>query len=180
MLTITVPGVESWNKEKNEFEYSPETAIELEHSLASLSKWEEIFQKPFLAKGDRTDEEALGYIIAMTQTPDVPSEVYSRLSNQNLVDVAAYLNENRTATFFNTKGGGSTSQVLTSELIYYWMYECGIPKEHEHDHLSRLFTLLRVFAVERQPKTKTKATGEALTDRARLNAQRKAAMESSG
>lgn len=180
MLTITVPGKELWNKEDNCFEYTAETVLDLEHSLASLSKWESIFKKPFLAKGERSNEEAIGYIIAMTLTPNVPDEVYARLSDENMNQIADYINDSKTATWFNEKKSSPSRQTITSELIYYWMYSAGIPKEHENDHLSRLFTLLRVFSVENQPKEKTRPSGDALSDRARLNAQRKAELGTSG
>lgn len=181
MLTIVVPGIESWNQATNQFEYSPETTLHLEHSLASLSKWEEIFKKPFLGKEERTDGEAIGYIIAMTITEDVPSDVYSRLSQENLNAVADYINESRTATWFNEKSGGpKNTQTLTAELIYAWMFMAGVDKECETWHLSRLITLLRVIRLENEPKKKTRPDSSALSDRARLNAQRKAALGTTG
>lgn len=174
MLTIVVPGVESWNQATNQFEYSAETTLHLEHSLTSLSKWEEIFKKPFLGKDERTDAEAIGYIIAMTQTEDVPSGVYSRLSQENLNAVAEYINESRTATWFSEKSGTKNTQTLTAELIYAWMFMAGVDKACEDWHLSRLITLLRVIRLENEPKKKTRPDSDALSDRARRNAQRKA------
>lgn len=180
MLTITVPGKELWDEKAQEFYYTESAVLDLEHSLASLSKWEELFKKPFLTSDTRSDEEAIGYIKAMTLTPNVSGEVYERLSEENFSAIAAYMNDSRTATWFNdTPGGSRNSQTLTSELIYYWMYSAGIDKAHEHDHLSRLLTLLRVFGAQNGPKKKVPER-EAASERARLNAERKKLYETSG
>ena len=41
MLQITVPKTEIFNENTNQFLWIPETTIQMEHSLVSLSKWEE-------------------------------------------------------------------------------------------------------------------------------------------
>lgn len=172
MLTITVPGKELWDEKAQEFTHTEDTVLELEHSLASLSKWEEKFKKPFLTDDVRSNEEAIGYIKAMTLGQNVPGEVYERLSEQNYLEIASYMNDSRTATWFNdTPGGKANSQKLTSELIYYWMFTAGIDRSYERDHLSRLFTLLRVFGAQNGPKQKVPER-QAASDRARLNAER--------
>lgn len=180
MLTLTVPGKEYWDQSTNEFKYTPETVLHLEHSLASLSKWEEIFKKPFLSKDERTSEEALAYVIAMTLTEDVPADVYSRLSAENAAAIDKYINDSRTATWFNDKGGAKNTQTITSELLYAWMFQAGVDIACENWHLSRLITLLRTIRLENEPKKKTRMDGNALSDRARENARRKAMLESSG
>lgn len=173
MLTIRVPGAEFWDEEKEEFVKSPETVIDLEHSLVALSKWEQIFEKPFLSTTDRTDEEALGYVKCMTLTPDVPPEVYDRLSEENQKEIADYMNAKRTATWFSDQGGGKSSgKILTSELIYYWMFSAGIDISCQDWHLNNLITLLRVFGAENGPKKKMTAE-EAARRQAEINRQRR-------
>ena len=62
MLKIQVSDQDYFDEEKNEF-ISPEvTTIELEHSLVSISKWESIWEKPFISKDDKTEEELYSYI----------------------------------------------------------------------------------------------------------------------
>jgi len=174
VLTITVRGAENWNSKTNQFEYGDDTVIHLEHSLVSLSKWEEIFKKPFLGKDERSDEEAIGYIIAMTVTENVPADVYSRLSAENMEAIGAYINDNRSATWFNDKKNSGGTQVLTSELLYAWMFMGGVDKSCETWHLSRLITLLRTIKLENEPKKKVRADSNQMSDRARINAERKA------
>ena len=40
MLRITIPAEEFWDEVNEEFIYTKEQTVQLEHSLVSLSKWE--------------------------------------------------------------------------------------------------------------------------------------------
>ena len=46
MLEITIPETEQWDELKQEFIYTKEQTLQLEHSLVSLSKWESKWCKP--------------------------------------------------------------------------------------------------------------------------------------
>ena len=69
MLKITVPAAEFWDEIHEEFVYKKEQTLQLEHSLVSLSKWESKWNKAFLGKQEKTDEEILDYVRCMTLTP---------------------------------------------------------------------------------------------------------------
>lgn len=180
MLTITVPGIELFDEEHQEFKNSPGYVLDLEHSLVSLSKWESIYEKPFLGTAEKTTEEIFGYIIAMTLTPDVPSEVFNRLSNENLEAINKYLDAKMSATWFSeTSKTNRNREIITSELIYYWMFTLRVPIECECWHLSRLFTLLRIYDVKNS-KPKRLSRSEAAAQRRELNAQRKRQLGTNG
>ena len=63
MLKITVPAAEFWDEIHEEFIYKKEQTLQLEHSLVSLSKWESKWNKAFLGKQEKTDEEILDYVL---------------------------------------------------------------------------------------------------------------------
>lgn len=180
MLKITVPGDEAFDDSDETFTTVGDVDLELEHSLVSLSKWESKFEKPFLGKEDKTSEEAIGYVKAMTLTPDVPDEVFKRLSEENLKTINSYLDAKMTATFFSDDSASpKTGVVITSELIYYWMTVFQIPFECEHWHLNRLFTLIQICNLK-QDKPKKMSRSEIQARNRELNEQRKRQLGTKG
>lgn len=180
MLTIKVPMEQSYDDSKEEFVTRRSFTLELEHSLVSLSKWESIYEKPFLGKEDKTPEEVLGYIKAMTLTPEVPEEVYRKLDKMNFDAVNEYLNRKMTATWFiDPPGTRPSREVITAEIIYYWMTVWNIPFECETWHLNRLFTLIRVCN-DKQSKPKKMSRAEAAQKQRDLNAMRRAQLNTTG
>ena len=141
MLKITVPSSEQWDESKQEFVYTKECTLELEHSLVSLSKWESKWCKPFNSKTDKTYEETIDYIRCMTLNSNVDPSVYSCLTNENINEINNYIEALMTATWFSKESQGkSNSEQITAELIYYWMIALGIPFECQKWHLNRLLT----------------------------------------
>lgn len=179
MLTITVPAVEQYDEVKNEFFTQKSCTLKLEHSLVSLSKWESKWCKPFLSKEPKTIPESIDYIKCMTITQNVDPDVYAHLPNSVMDKVNNYIAQPMTATFFSRRNNSVTHEVITSELIYYWMIALNIPFECQKWHLNRLLTLIDVCNIKNQPK-KNMSRQEVVERNNEINAARKAAMHTSG
>ena len=180
MLRIIVPAAEYFDEINEEFIYKKEQTLQLEHSLVSLSKWESKWNKAFLGKQEKTDEEILDYVRCMTLTQNVDPEVYSRLSAENYAAINAYIEAPMTATcFFDERKGQKSKETVTSELIYYWMISYNIPVEFQKWHLNRLLTLIRVCNVKNTPPKK-RSQREIMKCHAAINAANRKRFNSKG
>lgn len=180
MLKLIITGDEFFDEKTSTFETVGDVELELEHSLISLSKWESKYQKPFLSSIDKTQEEVLGYIKAMILTPIYPENVLSRFTQKNYAEINDYIESKESATTFGhmpeRRGRG---EVITSELIYYWMVAFNIPFECECWHLNRLFALIRICNIKNQ-KPKKMSRSEIAARNRELNAQRRAQYGTTG
>lgn len=180
MLTIVIPGTEMFDETTSEFVTVDDITLDLEHSLVSLSKWESKHEKPFLGREEKSTEEVHEYVKAMTLTPNIPPEAFGKLSDKNFEEINAYIDAKMTATWFNDPPGAPPSRdVITAELIYYWLIVFQIPFECQHWHLNRLFTLIRVCNLK-QAKPKKMGRAEAAARNRELNARRKAQLGTRG
>ena len=180
MLTITVPAFEMWDEKNEKFVNIKECTLQLEHSLISLSKWESKWCKPFLFTKEKTEEETLDYVRCMTLTSRVSPEVYYGLTSENIKAINRYIEAPMTATCFGAdRNGRGNREIVTSELIYYWMIALNIPFECQKWHLNRLLTLIRVCNIKNQPAKKMSRRG-IMSSNAALNAARRKQLGTNG
>jgi hypothetical protein len=177
MLQLTVLGDEYFDEEKSEFIVVGGFNLELEHSLVSLSKWEQIYEKPFLTEEEKTPEEIFDYFKAMAVHSFVPDYVFDSLTADQHKKIMEYISKKATATWFNERPGTRrSSEVITSELIYYWMSACNVPIECENWHLNRLLTVIRIHALK-QEKPKPMSLSERIAQQKAINEKRRAELE---
>lgn len=182
MLTITIEAVELFDDTSKEFIKTEEVILQLEHSLVSLSKWESKWEKPFLGDSEKTTQQTLDYVRCMTINGDYPIEVYARLTNKNISEISKYIDSKMSATWFNEKQGGKPAvnrEVITSEIIYYWMISLTIPFECQYWHLNRLLTLIKVCNQKNAPEKKM-GRQELIARNKALNEARKAQLNTTG
>ena len=182
MLTIVIPASELWDERKQEFVYTKKQVLQLEHSLVSISKWEEKWNKTFLSKIDKTYEETIDYIRCMTITQNVSPETYKHLPKNVFDEINEYINAPMTALQFPklTKDGSvGSKETVTSEIIYYWMIVLGIPTEYRKWHLNKLLALIQVCNLKNQP-TKKMSAKELMSRNTTLNEARRKQYNSKG
>lgn len=181
MLQITVPANELWDEQALEFVSVKQQTLQLEHSLVSISKWESKWNKPFFSEKEKSYEETIDYIKCMTLTKNVQPEVYRCLTNGNVEEIYKYLESPMTATTFSDSGSNKRSkkEIITSELVYYWMTALNIPFECQKWHINRLFTLIRICEIKSQPDKKVNKAQRTM-DYAKLNAERRKKMNTKG
>ena len=180
MLTITIPATEMWDEKNEKFIDIKECRLQLEHSLVSLSKWESKWCKPFLFTNDKTAEEIMDYVRCMTLTTNVSPEVYYGLTSENIKAINAYIEAPMTATHFGSEQNGSGKrEIVTSELIYYWMIALNIPFECQKWHRNRLLTLVRICNIKNLPAKKM-SRKEMMSRNAALNAARRKQLGTKG
>lgn len=180
MLTITVDGTQFWNEELEEFVNPESFTLQLEHSLVSLSKWESIFEKPFLGPNPKTNEELLQYIYIMILTPNVDPDVVHKLSEENFREISEYMERKMTATWFTElPNAPKSSELITAELIYHWMFSFNIPLDFENRHLGKLLTQIKVCNLKNSAPKKM-SPAEAAAQQRELNARRRAQMGTRG
>lgn len=183
MLKIVVPERELFDSEKEEFIFIKETQLQLEHSLISLRKWEEKYHVPFLKNDEKTGKEMLDYIKCMCISPkEIDDNVFLCLTQDDFERIFKYIQDPMTATWISDRANGSNKikgEIITSEIIYYWMITLGIPIEFEKRHLNQLIMLIRVINAKNE-KPKKMSKREAALERSRINAERRKKFNTKG
>lgn len=180
MLSIHIPKSEKFNNLTGEFIYIKEQTLHLEHSLISISKWESKWHKPFLSKEEKTEEEIAYYVRCMIINNNVDAYACYGLTEDNYKEISNYIEDPMTATWFkDDKSKPTNHEIITSELIYYWMIALNIPVEFEKWHINRLLTLIKICNIKNTPPKKM-SKNEILNRNRALNEARRQANHSKG
>ena len=185
-IKIHIPKQEIFDEEQNIFLNTKcDYDLILEHSLISISKWESKWHKPYLKDETKTTEQAFDYIRCMTVSPsDVEESVYKLIPQSELKKITDYINDSMTATKVpKTKNSKvSKPEILTSELMYYYMFEAGIPKDCEKWHINRLLTLITVYGFKREQADPNKkvSRSELIARNKRINEQNRRRFHTKG
>lgn len=181
MLEITIKGREFWDSEKEEFVYTNDLTLHLEHSLLSLAKWESKYKRPFLSDGPKTKKENIDYIMYMSLNKINDLTSLEAITESDLKTITDYINDPMTATTFTdrSKGQKKSNSRITNEEIYYYMTALNIPFSCEKWHLNRLLTLIEVASIKNTPPKKM-SKNDILRQNHALNAARRAKSGSRG
>lgn len=183
MLLIHLQPCELWDPIKEEFYYAGvDGDLLLEHSLMSISKWEQKYKKPYLSKKTTDNiatDEFRYYVECMTINHPNP-EIYDGLTPDILNRIINYCNDSNTATVISNKSSKhGRNEIMTSEVIYGYMVMLNIPFECQKWHINRLLTLISVVNIKQQ-KPKNMSKRSVLSQNKSLNAARRMASGSKG
>lgn len=181
MLQIAVQANELFDEKTGIFIPIKAQTLHLEHSLISLSKWESKWHKPFLSKKvEKTNEEVIDYIRCMCMDSNIDPVTFYALSAENYKQIDDYIKDPMTATtFHNLDDNKRNKEIVTSEIIYYWMTELNIPPEYAKWHLNRLLTLIQVASIKKSPPKKM-SKNQILARNRKLNEAARAKYHSKG
>lgn len=159
----------------------PAVKLSFEHSLVALSKWEGKHEKAFFGREEKSPEESMDYLRCMCLTEDPPLNFVERLTSAQMQEIAAYINSKHTATTFGPEQNNrGPSEVITAELIYYWLVQFRIPfQPTETWHLNRIMTLVKIAGLK-QSKPKKMSRQEIAERNRALNEQRRRESGSAG
>lgn len=126
---------------------------------------------------EKTRVETLDYIRCMTITQNVDPQIYLSINNDQFGQIRDYIDNPMTATEIydapnKTVHGRLRGEIITAELIYYWMVELNIPFECQKWHINKLITLIRLINKKREPAKKMNVA-EQRQMYSRINAERR-------
>lgn len=194
-LKIHIIGRELYDESRDIFYQVDDIDLTLRHSLKSLTAWESVYKVPFMEKFGKEDMPAkslMDYIAFMVIKPrnfldyyERNPDVFTALTINDINRIKDYIQDPMTATTFNDnafKKMGVTSskkEIVTSELIYFWLTALSIPFECENWNLNRLLTLVRVCSIKNAP-SKNMSKKDIFSANKSLNAARRAKLGSKG
>lgn len=156
-------------------------SFKIEHSLISIAKWEARWHVPFLDENtEKTNEMMIDYIKCMTISQNVDPYLYKFIPAEVFKEINDYIDDPMTATWFKeNQSKGNRGEIITNEVIYYWMIAQNIPLECAKWHFNHLMTLIRVCSEKNTPQKKMSKRDIYSQNRA-LNAARRKATGSKG
>lgn len=190
MLEIEIQPREVYDEESQMFfKTAKPVVLKLEHSLISISKWEQKWHKPYINNPDKTRDELIDYIRCMTLNPIDNDDVYMIIDDDKIRQISEYINDPATATTVSAAKqeglhvGKRPQQIITNEIVYQWMVALEIPFDPcEKWHLNRLLTFITVCSEkQKEAEGKNKIPSNKVNSQyAALNKARRAAKHTKG
>lgn len=150
-----IPPVEMFNQETQEFFYTPArgpkkpVTLHLEHSLISVFKWEGMYPKtPFLTRKEKTKQQWLDYVACMSIDKPVDKETLDGITTEQFTEILNYIQTPQTATRVTTHGKKGRGEIMTAEVMYFYIGEYNLPIASEKWHLSRLVAMINVASAK--------------------------------
>lgn len=144
-LRLEIKSEDMWDDQNECFVTPVHKVVNLEHSLYTISLWEEKHHKAFLSQETFTPEELIDYIRLMSDE-NLDEYDLEMIVKNHMKDIESFMNDSATAVTFRDfeEDDKKDKKIVASEMLYWQMFHYNIPLEFQHWHLQRLITLLRV------------------------------------
>lgn len=184
-LHLYLPQLETLNPETLEFGVFGGIEVDLEYSLHTISLWESKWKKPFIESSKSlSKEEEVGLYEAMCLTPNVDRAMWGLLTMPLKQDILRYMADPMSATTINSRNNRpGRKEIITTEIIYYWMSSLNIPYSCDRWHFNRLLKLVEVGFIKRAKENgggKKMSKAETARSYRELNEMRKSRLNTKG
>lgn len=176
MLEIIIDPTTTYDESSETFREVGGGVYYLEHSLYTIAKWEQKYNIPFLRNNPRkTNEQMLDYFKMMTSSKDFDP---LQLTPRHIEEITNYMIAPMSATTIASRDSGP-AQLQTADTLYANLFMAGMAIECEHWHFNRFIKTLEVISEKNSPAKKM-THAEIREQNIRLNAQRKAELNTKG
>lgn len=167
--------------------HTGDVQLEFEHSLRSLSKWEQETGKCFLSKTQKSRQEMNRYYQLMLTSPEQDPDLVILLNNDQIKELTDYMNSTPGATGAPPRVDDGKKhrmdEEFTAEIIYAQMTMLRVDWQAQDWHVNRLLTMIGWIAYKQTPEKDRKdnrSVREKLTDWAQINAANRERFKSNG
>ena len=181
-LHLCLPKIETLDPETLEFGVFGGIEIDLEYSLYTISLWESKWKKSYIESSNKlTEEEEIGLYEALCITPGVSRAMWGLMTLPLKQDIFRYIADPMSATVINNRQKKPRQrEIITTEIIYYWMSSLNIPYSCEHWHFNRLLKLIEVGFIKQAGPGKKMGKKDTINMYRELNEKRKAMFNTKG
>lgn len=181
MLRLKIDAAEEYDDASSEFKYYPELIVDMENSLVSIMEWESKHKIHYLNNKDLTEEQALDYIRCMILDESIRDDAIDRIvkNPQLLSEIRSYMEDPHTATTISNnkpvKGPPRrrSREIITAEVVYFWMTQLSIPFECERWNINNLLALIGVCNIKGSANPDKMSKKDILAQNAALNKARR-------
>lgn len=175
-LHLCLPQLETLNPNTLEFGMFGGIEVDLEYSLHTISLWESKWKKSFMESANSFNkDEEIGLYEAMCITPGVDRAMWGLLAPSLKKDILQYMSDPMSATTVSNRNKRpGRHEIITTEIIYYWMSSLNIPYSCDRWHFNRLLKLIEVGFVKQAGPSKKMGKMETAKYYRDLNEKRKA------
>lgn len=184
-LHLCLPQLETIDPETLEFGVFGGIEVDLEYSLHTISLWESKWKKSFIESSKSlAKEEEIGLYEAMCLTPNVNKAMWGLLTPALKQEILKYRADSMSATTVNNRNNRpGRKEIITTEIIYYWMSSLNIPYSCDRWHLNRLLKLIEVGFIKQAKENglgKKMSKADTARNYRELNEMRKAKFNTKG